>query len=154
MLTIRMQRTGRKGLSNYRIVVQDSRFSPKSGRVVSLLGHYNPHTKEIVLNKEEAEKYLSNGAQPSTRVVRLLKDQKIKLPKWVDEGNKEHDKKTKNPDKLRKNQPAEETPVEEAPAEETTEEPKEENTAEEKSEEKVEESKDAEKTEEKSEEDK
>lgn len=118
MLTIRMQRTGRKGLANYRIVVQDSRFSPSSGRVVSLLGHYNPHTKETVLNKEEAEKYLSNGAQPSTRVVRLLKEQKIKLPKWVDEGNQKNEKKTRNPEKLRKNQPAEEV-AEEAPAEET-----------------------------------
>lgn len=102
-----MQRTGRKGLANYRIVVQDSRFSPKSGRVVSLLGHYNPHTKETVLNKDEAEKYLSNGAQPSTRVVRILKDQKVKLPKWVDEGNLDNQRKTKNPDKLRKHQPAE-----------------------------------------------
>lgn len=131
-----MQRTGRKGLANYRIVVQDSRFSPSSGRVVSLLGHYNPHTKETVLNKEEAEKYLKNGAQPSTRVVRIFKNEKIALPTWVDEGNVENKKGIKNPEKLRKNQPAEEVEepaseepaaAEEAPKEEVTEAPAEES---------------------------
>lgn len=139
MLTIRMQRTGRKGLANYRIVVQDSRFSPSSGRVVSLLGHYNPHTKEVVLNKEEAEKYLSNGAQPSTRVARLFKDEKVKLPKWVDEGNLKNTRNIKNPDKLRKNQPTEEkSPVSEEP---TNEEPEVETATEEPAEEASEETK-------------
>ncbi len=148
MLTIRMQRTGRKGLANYRIVVQDSRFTPTSGRVVKLLGHYNPHTKETVLDKAEAEKYLSNGAQPSSRVVRILKEQKVALPKWVKDTEREHKRAIKNPEKLRRNQEAEEQPevaddaegvveeVVEVPAENTPETPE---AVEEKAEEKVEE---------------
>lgn len=108
MLTIRMQRTGRKGLANFRVVVQDSRFSPDSGRVVAQLGHYNPHTKEVVLDKEKAEQYLQNGAQPSPRVVRLLESEKVKLPSWVNKSDKNKKSKTRNPEKLRKNQPKEE----------------------------------------------
>lgn len=120
MLVIRLQRTGRKGHAQFRVVVQDSRRTPSSGRVVALLGSYNPHTKETNLNKELAAKYLGNGAQPSDRVIRLLQSEKVELPKWVKiAGQKEG--KLRNPEKLRKNQPKEEAPVE-APAEEVSEE--------------------------------
>ena len=119
MLAIRMQRTGRKGYASFRVVVQDSKFSPTSGRVVSKLGHHNPHTKETVIDKEKAEQYLSNGAQPSPRVVRLFALQKVKMPEWVEKPANSKKRFTKNPDKLRKHQPApekEEAPkVEEAP---------------------------------------
>src|SRR5690606_13317112 len=83
MLVIRMQRTGRKGHAQFRVVVQDSRRTPTSGKIVALLGHFNPHTKETSLDKEKASFYLEHGAQPSERVVRLLKSQGIKLPSWV-----------------------------------------------------------------------
>lgn len=126
MLTIRMQRTGRKGLASFRVVVQDSRFSPNSGRVVAQLGHYNPHTKEVVLDKEKTSEYLTNGAQPSPRVVRILEGEKVKLPSWVEKTDKSKKRSIRNPEKLRKNRPAEEpAPVEEAvaPASETEEAP-------------------------------
>lgn len=116
MLTIRMQRTGRKGFATFRVVVQDSRFSPSSGRVVARIGHYNPHTKETVIDKELAEKYLANGAQPSPRVTRLLKAEKVKLPNWVELPSNDKKRSTKNTDKLRKHQPAE-PETEEAPVE-------------------------------------
>ena len=73
MLAIRMQRTGRKGLAQCRVVVQDSRRTPSSGRLVYSLGSYNPHTKEANIDKEKATFYLSNGAQPSARVVAVFK---------------------------------------------------------------------------------
>ncbi len=61
--------------------------------------------------------YLGNGAQPTPRVVKILTEQKVKLPSWV----KTHagDKKAtiKNVEKLRKNRPADETPTEEVPSE-------------------------------------
>ena len=103
MLAIRMQRTGRKGLPHYRVVVQDSRRTPSSGRVVSSLGSYDPHTKELILNKEESQKYLNNGAQPSDRVAYLFKNNGVKLPSWVNEPARQ-DRKIRNADKLRKNQ--------------------------------------------------
>jgi small subunit ribosomal protein S16 len=120
MLVIRMQRTGRKGHAQFRVVVQDSRRTPTSGKVVAALGHFNPHTKETTLDKEKAAFYLEHGAQPSDRVVRLLQAEGVKLPSWVKVDAKKEGK-LRNPEKLRKNRPAEpEAPAEteEAAAEE------------------------------------
>jgi small subunit ribosomal protein S16 len=123
MLVIRMQRVGRKGLPQYRIVVQDSQRTPTSGKIVKLLGRHNPHTKETVLDKELAAQYLKNGAQPSVRVARLLDAQGVELPEWF-AFPAASSKQTKNPEKLRKNAPAEDTSVEEkaTPSEESSEE--------------------------------
>lgn len=121
MLAIRLQRLGRKGYPTYRLAVQESQRHPSSGRVVAYVGSYNPHTKQATLDAEKIEKYLGNGAQPTPRVAKLLADNKIKLPDWV----KLADKKTrtiKNAEKLRRNQPKEEAPAEEAPVAEEAEE--------------------------------
>lgn len=116
MLVIRLQRTGRKGHAQFRVVVQDSRRTPSSGRVVALLGAYNPHTKTANIDKDLAAKYLSNGAQPSDRVVRLFQAEGVSMPKWVNVPVSKEGK-LRNPDKLRRNRPVEEAaPVEEAPA--------------------------------------
>ena len=127
MLAIRLQRLGRKAYPVYRLAVQESNRHPSSGRVVAYVGSYNPHTKESNVNVELAQKYLDNGAQPTPRVVKLLKDAGVKLPKWVKEFDGSKSKTTRNAEKLRKNvprveneQPTEETPVEaESAAEET-----------------------------------
>lgn len=120
MLVIRMQRTGRKGHAQFRVVVQDSRRTPTSGKVVARLGSYNPHAKTTTLDKEKASFYLEHGAQPSPRVVRLLKAEDVKLPAWVKQpADKKRD--IRNPEKLRRNQPAEPETNEEA--EEKPEEP-------------------------------
>jgi small subunit ribosomal protein S16 len=115
MLTIRLKRHGKTHFAVYRVVVQDAATHPTSGKVIAYVGNYNPHTKAVNLDQEQIEKYLSNGAQPSPRVIKLLKDAKIKLPSWVKEPNLGKTRTTRNPDKLRKNQPAEaaapETPV-------------------------------------------
>lgn len=126
MLAIRMQRLGRKGHPTYRIVVQDVRQTPSSGKYVALLGSYDPHTKQNTLVKDKAEFYLTHGAQPSERVARLLTAEGITLPSWVKQPSA-HTRTVRNAEKLRKNQPAEtEAPAaeevsEEAPVEETTE---------------------------------
>lgn len=120
MLAIRLQRTGRKGYAQYRVIVQDAHRSPTSGRVVAYLGSYDPHAKTISLKKEEAQKFLDNGAQPSERVVSILKSEGVKLPKWVKVSDPK-ERSTRNPEKLRKNQPKEEKKeevAEEAPASE------------------------------------
>jgi len=115
MLAIRLQRLGRKAYPVYRLAVQESRRHPSSGRVVAYVGNYNPHTKEVKIDKELVEKYLNNGAQPSDRVAKLLKDNGIKLPKWVKQLTKK-ERGIRNPEKLRKNRPAEpEVKTEEVP---------------------------------------
>lgn len=116
MLAIRMQRNGRKHLPMYRIVVQDAHRHPLSGRVVAEVGNYNPDTKKLVLDQEKVEFYLNHGAQPSSRVAYILEKNGVKLPDWY----KKKTPKTvapKHPDKLRKNQPKEETPASEPAAE-------------------------------------
>ena len=116
MLAIRMQRNGRSHYPTYRIVVQEAQRHPLSGRIVAEVGNYNPQTKALTLDKEAVEKYLKNGAQPSTRVAYILKKNKIKLPDWVKLAPKKS-VKAKHADKLRKNQPKEDAPAEaEAPA--------------------------------------
>lgn len=117
MLVIRLQRTGRKGHAQFRIVVQDSRRTPTSGKIVAQVGTYNPHSKEVVLDKERASEYLKNGAQPSERVVFILKKEGIKMPSWVKDATKKEGK-LRHADKLRRNQPKEEAPKEESKAEE------------------------------------
>jgi small subunit ribosomal protein S16 len=97
-------------------VVQDSRKSPTSGKYIALLGSYDPHTKQASLDKEKAAHFLKHGAQPSERVVQLLKAEKVSLPKWVKKPAK-HKREIRNPEKLRRNRPAEEKPAE-SPVEE------------------------------------
>jgi small subunit ribosomal protein S16 len=120
MLAIRLQRTGRSGHAQFRVIVQDSRFSPKRGRIVSYLGSYNPHTKASTIDSQKASQYMQNGAQPSDSVARLFKKEGIKLPDWVklDEPKK---RDVRNPEKRRSTAPAK--PEAEAPPEETAEVP-------------------------------
>ena len=120
MLAIRLQRVGRAGYPTYRLAVQESQRHPSSGRVVAYVGSFNPHTKDAKVQVELAQKYLDNGAQPTPRVVKLLKDAGVKLPKWVKEYSADKTKAIRNAEKLRKNQPKEE--VEEV-AEEVAETP-------------------------------
>lgn len=55
MLAIRLQRTGRSGYAQYRVIVQDAHKSPTSGRVVAYIGSYDPHAKTVSLKKEKAQ---------------------------------------------------------------------------------------------------
>lgn len=129
MLAIRLQRLGRKAYPVYRVAVQEAQRHPSSGRVVAYVGSYNPHTKETKFDIEKVTFYLSNGAQPTPRVVKLLVEQKVKLPEWVKQHAGDKTSSVKNAEKLRKNQPKEEVEevVEEpeapaeAPAEEAAE---------------------------------
>lgn len=108
MLAIRLQRVGRAGYPTYRVAVQEAQRHPSSGRVVAYVGTYNPHTKEANIKAEVAQKYLDNGAQPTPRVVKLLKDAGVKLPKWVILPETDKQKGIRRPEKLRRNRPAEE----------------------------------------------
>ena len=87
MVVIRLARHGRHKYPTYRIVAADKRRAVTS-KFLAILGTYNPHTKEIVLKKDEIQEYLDNGAQASDRVLRLLVREGIELPKWA----KTHDR--------------------------------------------------------------
>jgi len=115
MLAIRLQRTGRKGHAQYRVVVQEARLTPTSGRVVYRLGNYDPHAKVLNIDTDKAGFYLTHGAQPSDRVARLFKNNGVKLPDWVSIAAPIK-RSVKNAEKLRKHQPP--APKEAAPKEE------------------------------------
>lgn len=74
MVKIRLRRMGAKKAPFYRVVVADSRY-PRDGRFIEEIGYYDP-TKEpsvVYIDKEKADKWLANGAQPTDTVKKLLK---------------------------------------------------------------------------------
>ena len=75
-LKIRLARGGSKKRPYYTIVVADAR-SPRDGRFIEKLGSWNPmlgkdDEKRVELNAERVQHWLSNGAQPTDRVLRFL----------------------------------------------------------------------------------
>ena len=64
---------GAKKQPTYRFVVSDGR-SPRDGRFIEILGHYNPRTepKTVVVDAEKAKAWIVKGAQPSDPVRRLF----------------------------------------------------------------------------------
>lgn len=74
MVKIRLRRMGAKKKPFYRIVVADSRTS-RDGRFIEIIGYYDPTVEPptIKLEKERAQYWLDNGAQPSDTARGLLK---------------------------------------------------------------------------------
>ena len=73
MVKIRLKRLGYKKNPTFRIVVIDSR-SKREGAPIEELGHYNPKTKEMKLNKESAQNWIKKGAQASETVQYLIRN--------------------------------------------------------------------------------
>ena len=71
---IRLTRVGARNNPIWRVVAADQR-SPRDGRFLEVLGHYNPQTdpSTIELNEERVRNWLHNGAQPTATVKKLLK---------------------------------------------------------------------------------
>lgn len=71
---IRLARHGAKKRPYYRIVVADSR-APRDGRFIDEVGRYNPRTEPAMVkfDMEKVDQWISNGAQPTDTVARLLK---------------------------------------------------------------------------------
>jgi small subunit ribosomal protein S16 len=81
MLKLRLSMGGTKKRPVYKIVVADSRFA-RDGRFIEKLGFFNPllpkEKKERVgLESERIKYWLSQGAQPTTRVARILGENQI-----------------------------------------------------------------------------
>ena len=74
MIKLRLRRTGAKKRPSYRIVAAEH-SSPRDGRFIEILGHYDPLTEPatVVVNEERAKYWLSVGAQPTDTVAGLLK---------------------------------------------------------------------------------
>jgi small subunit ribosomal protein S16 len=74
MVRIRLRRVGKKKQPSYRVVVADQR-SPRDGRFIEMIGHYDPLTDPptVVIKEDRALYWLSEGAQPSDPVAHMLR---------------------------------------------------------------------------------
>ena len=127
MLTIRLARSGAKKRPFYHISVADSRM-PRDGRFVERVGYYNPIASgqeiRLQIDVERIDYWISKGAQPSDRVLNLLKQNK-ETPEQAEKrlAAKETKRQKKLAKKLAEKEPVqEEVAAEEAPAEEVAEE--------------------------------
>jgi small subunit ribosomal protein S16 len=75
---IRLTRVGSRKNPVWRVVVADRR-SPRDGRTIETIGHYNPQTdpSTIVIDADRAQHWLDHGAQPTRTVAGLLRTQGI-----------------------------------------------------------------------------
>lgn len=73
MLKIRLKRLGAKKNPTYRIIVINS-TTKREGKPIEELGHYNPKSKVMKLDKAKALDWISKGAQPTDTVAYLLKN--------------------------------------------------------------------------------
>ena len=81
MLKLRLSRGGTKKRPVYKVVVADSRFA-RDGRFIEKVGFFNPllpkEKKERVgLEAERIKYWLGQGAQPTTRVARILGENEL-----------------------------------------------------------------------------
>ncbi len=83
MLRIRLRRVGAKKQPSYRIVVTE-REAPRDGAFLEVIGFYNPRTEPetVEINEERALHWLSQGAQPTEAVMRMLTKTGI-MEKWA-----------------------------------------------------------------------
>ncbi len=74
MVKIRLMRVGKRKQPTFRVVVADAR-SPRDGRIIEAIGHYQPRTEPSLVNidNERALYWLQQGAQPSNSVRHLLR---------------------------------------------------------------------------------
>lgn len=70
---IRLRRTGTTRKPAYRVVVADSR-SPRDGRFIEIVGHYDPLTEPptIAIDRDKVQAWIKKGAQPSNTVRHLM----------------------------------------------------------------------------------
>ena len=116
MLTIRLARSGAKKRPFFHVSVADSRM-PRDGRFVERVGYYNPIASgqevRLKLDLERIDYWIGQGAQPSGRVLNLLKQNK-ETPEQTEKrlATKELKRQKKLAKKLADKEPAEEVPAE------------------------------------------
>jgi small subunit ribosomal protein S16 len=73
---VRLTRVGSRKNPIWRVVVADQR-SPRDGRFIETIGHYNPQTEPstIAIDEERLQHWLARGAQPTGTVKQLIKAQ-------------------------------------------------------------------------------
>ena len=122
MLKLRLSRGGTKKRPVYKVVVADSRFA-RDGRFIEKVGFFNPllpkeKKERIGLEVERIKYWLSQGAQPTTRVARILGENEL-IPMPANGNNPQKaipkkDRKKEGSEEAPKAAPAAEAPKAEA----------------------------------------
>ncbi len=71
MLKIRLARWGRHKKAFFRIVLTEH-SKPANTGFKSILGWFDPHTDACEIDSETAKQWISKGAQPTSRVAKIL----------------------------------------------------------------------------------
>lgn len=77
MLTMRLQRTGRKNEPHFRVVITDRRNGVQSGKFLEVVGSYNPKAGKIELKNDRITHWIKSGVQLSDTVHNFLVDHKL-----------------------------------------------------------------------------
>lgn len=78
MLSIRLQRVGRKNEPTFRVVLTDSKNGPKSGKSLEVLGAYDSRRAEkATLNADRIKYWIAQGAKPSGTMHNFLVTRKV-----------------------------------------------------------------------------
>jgi len=118
LLNLRLQRTGKTGQPNFRIILQVHTASVK-GKALEILGHYQPalNPKIFEVNVERVTYWIKQGAQPSDSLAGLLKRNGMEgMDKYIKPRNKKRPKKGEQPAAPAANAPAPEAKAPETPA--------------------------------------
>jgi len=73
---IRLQRYGSNKKPFYRVVASES-SKPRDGRFLEIVGTYDPLLGKVLVDAEKVQKWIKNGAQPTTTVKSLFKKHNI-----------------------------------------------------------------------------
>lgn len=77
MLTIRLQRTGRKNDASFRVVVTDSKNAAKSRKFLEIVGTYEPKKGITAFKADRIKHWIKNGTQVSDTMHNFLVKEKI-----------------------------------------------------------------------------
>ncbi|MBT4722268.1 30S ribosomal protein S16 [Candidatus Falkowbacteria bacterium] len=111
MLSIKLARVGRKNDPFFRLIVLDKK-KDTYGAFLENVGTYNPKTKELKINKESIQEWLSKGAQPTKSVHNILISQGVIEGKKVGVSRISKKRKTKLDEKAGKKEETKEAPAE------------------------------------------
>jgi small subunit ribosomal protein S16 len=117
MLTIRLQRVGRKNDPSFRVILVESKRAAKTGNYQEMLGSYDPRQDRVQLNVERIKHWMSMGATVSDTVHNILVSQKVIDAKKINVLPKKTVAKKEEP-VVEASAPAVETPASETPVEE------------------------------------
>lgn len=77
MLTMRLQRIGRKNEPHFRVVVVDRKHAPRSGKFIDIVGSYNPKSGKVEMKTDVIKEWISKGVQTSDTVHNFLVTHKV-----------------------------------------------------------------------------